>query len=106
MATREIWRWTLDAGGNEIKMPEKTKFLSVGTKDGVTVEMWGVVDVDAPLETRRFTVIGTGHPWRDDPTINMDYRGTVVLMSGAIVVHVFEGVTPAPDTVLLDARGA
>jgi hypothetical protein len=97
MTTREIWRWELQPGANELALPKGAYILSVGTKNGIDVEMWGVVEVlDLPdpnaTETRRFTVIGTGHPWRDDPTVRMDYLGTVVIMSGAIVVHVFEGI--------------
>jgi hypothetical protein len=97
MTTREIWRWELQPGGNELALPKGAKILSVGTKNGIDVEMWGIVEVLDSIdpnatESRRFTVIGTGHSWRDDPTVRMDYLGTVVIMSGAIVVHVFEGI--------------
>lgn len=107
MATREIWRWGLMPGGNTLSMPRDTQILSVGTKDGDSVEMWGITGraenspVPTPTVERMFTVIGTGHPWRDDPTMEMDYLGTVVLMSGTFVVHVFEGIataTPATNT--------
>lgn len=103
MAKREIWRWGLMPGGTTLSMPRDTQILSVGTKDGDKVEMWGIVEPgrDVPTVERMFTAIGTGHPWLDDPTIEMDYLGTVVLLRGTLVVHVFEGIataTSATDT--------
>lgn len=84
---KTIWKYALDVEV-EIEMPIGATVLSVGEQFGGPV-LWAQVDSDAPMEQRTFRMIGTGHEF--DGTGK--FLGTIQMMSGALVVHVFE-VTP------------
>lgn len=71
------------------RMPEGAKILSVaesGMLEGV-LQMWALVDPDAPMEDRRFRVVGAGHPFPDADECR--FVGTVRTLRG-FVWHVFE----------------
>jgi hypothetical protein len=51
--------------------------------------LWVFVDPFMGREPRTFWVVGTGHPLPLE-LASMTYIGTVQLMSGALVFHVFE----------------
>lgn len=89
-----IYKYPLDLDGpdiKEIRMPVGANVLSVQVqRDAVC--LWALVPTDTAAlvdieETRRFLMIGTGHrlPERPDRFI-----GTVQLVGGALVLHVFE----------------
>jgi hypothetical protein len=70
-----------------IPMPDGAKVLCVQVQRGIPV-MWARVDVPAPMEARRFRLIGTGNP--ADETGR--YVGTFQTHGGALVFHLFEAV--------------
>jgi len=69
-----------------VLMPEGAKILSVDQQND-TPYLWALVNPSAPLKAKRFNVYGTGHVVPLNPGV---FIGTVLLMDGALVVHVFE----------------
>jgi hypothetical protein len=90
---RDIWKFALAPGPNEVKMPSGAKVLTAQTQEtSNSVSLWAIVDPDAELEARRFVLLPTGLEWQDDGTIEMRYYGTVQFGGSTVVLHVFEGV--------------
>ena len=89
-----IYKYPLDLEGQDIKeiiMPLGANVLTVQVQRDV-VCLWAMVPTDLPdyaggEEVRRFLVIGTGHRLPEHPT---RYVGTVQMVNGALVLHVFE----------------
>jgi len=50
--------------------------------------IWAFVESEHPLEKRQFLIFGTGHPMPTDPGT---YLGTIQMMHGQLVFHVFKG---------------
>ena len=71
----------------EVKMPRGAQVLTVQEQYDEP-QMWAIVDTDAPKETRRFRLVGTGHPI--DPMLNLTYVGTFQLDHGQFIGHLFE----------------
>lgn len=69
-------------------MPAFAEVLSVGTQDGQTVVTWALVNPDTPSLLKTFRIAGTGHPVQNDD--RWKFIGTVHLLGGRMVVHVFE----------------
>ena len=71
------------------RMPEGAKVLSVAERGefGNRLDVWALVDPDAPMRERRFRVVGTGHPFPDADECR--FVGTVRTLRG-FVWHVFE----------------
>lgn len=83
-----VWKYALDlVEVQELSMPVGATVLHVDEQFGVPC-MWALVDPDAEVETRRFGVVGTGHP---APALS-DGRhvGTFLMRGGEFVWHVFE----------------
>lgn len=75
-----------------IEVPSGARFLSVQEqREGP--QMWLLVDDAAPVETRFFTLAGTGHPIHPD-FHDAKYLGTFQLEGGSLVFHLFEAVQP------------
>ncbi len=72
----------------EVEMPERPDILSLGPpRDGRDeLDMWALVNPDAPLRTFRFTVCGTGHPV---PENRGAFVGSVTTHGGQLVWHVW-----------------
>ncbi len=89
-----IYKYPLSLEGRDVKevrMPRGASVLTAQMQNGVLC-LWALVPQDgAPHfgaeEDRRFLVVGTGHTLPESPT---RYLGTVQLMGGALVLHVFE----------------
>lgn len=87
-----IYKYTLSLEGQDIKevvMPVGANVLTVKVQGG-TLCLWALVPAArgiVPDETRRFLVVGTGQPFPEHPE---RYIGTVQLMGGALVLHVFD----------------
>ena len=95
--TGSIWKFELNIGGgasgvdrqsvHSVRMPTGAEVLSVQTQRE-TPCIWALVNPDAPPENRRFEVYGTGQP------INLSRPlkplGTVQMMGGYLIFHVFE----------------
>lgn len=95
--SRRVWKYLLDAE-SELRMPVGAEILCVRTQAGHPA-MWALVDSNAPLETRSFSIVGTGHIVED----GLVYVGTFHVhpdtLSGhpvgdELVGHVFERVAP------------
>jgi hypothetical protein len=74
---------------DHVKMPDGAQIIHVDWQGPniQQLQLWAVVDPDAPLFDREFRVIGTGHPIADLP--DLQHIGTVVQPIG-LVWHVFE----------------
>lgn len=72
-----------------LSLPEFAKILCVGERGG-TGHMWVMLNPDAEKVTRKFRVLGTGHPIPD--ASKLDYIGTFFMASGKLVWHVFESL--------------
>lgn len=96
---RAVHRFVLDlTDEQDLLLPADAHLLHVARRDGTNdrIDLWALVDPDQPPEPRRIRIAGTGHDLGDDA---LDYIGTVQLVSGRIVFHVFEVPTtaePAP----------
>jgi hypothetical protein len=56
--------------------------------------LWFICDSEWPLEDRVVKIYGSGHDARDLDIFRDQYLGTVQMLSGTFVVHVF--LAPAP----------
>jgi hypothetical protein len=88
---RAVWKWPIPMEVDfEIVMPKGAELLTVQTQyagdPGESPGLWALVDPDAPRETRRFQMVGTGHREVGDLT----YVGTFQVTGGSFVGHVFE----------------
>lgn len=79
-----IWKYPLELGANNLSMPRASSVLSVH-RQGESLCMWAIVDENRISVTRKFVVVGTGHPLPDGLT---KFIGTVVI--DPFVWHVFE----------------
>lgn len=76
----------------ELELPVGAQVLTVQAQ-GEVPRVWALVDEEAPLERRRFHVVGTGHDAGRTPAGG--YLGTFQLYAGGFVGHVF--LEPAPS---------
>lgn len=85
-----IWKFPLEIKDRqEIRMPIGARILSVQLQNE-TMTLWAWVNPDAYHETRAFVIVGTGNEMWDRVKT---YIGTVQTHHGALVWHVFEGIT-------------
>lgn len=85
-----IYKYTLDVTQpvNRVQMPKGAKILHVASvNDQVCV--WARVIPTAPLVDRSLSMVDTGEPLLADHKTSR-YIGTAVLVSGQLVVHVFD----------------
>jgi hypothetical protein len=88
--SRTIWKYgPLSGGYTELTLPEGAKVLSAQVQGG-EINLWAEVDSSMPSRKRFFYVYGTGHELPDNPGT---FIGTVQLHGGALVFHVYEGLT-------------
>lgn len=86
---KTVWKYTLKIDDyDEFEMPVGSKILSVGEQDNKLV-MWVEVndDIRCKKEVRKFRLAGTGHIINE---IYTHFIGSVLMMNGVFVVHVFE----------------
>lgn len=84
---KQIWKYKLDSVHNEIQIPLDGKVLAVQTQNEIP-HIWVLVNSDNEVQTRTFTVVGTGHSFDDT---NKKYIGT--FQDGPFVWHLFEIVS-------------
>lgn len=82
---KAIWKFALSEHCT-LDMPRGATILTA-REQGDDVCIWAEVDPKAPLEKREFRVFGTGF---ELPEKVMVYRGTAMLSSGRLVLHVYE----------------
>lgn len=94
MDNRVIYRYALQVDDfPEIIMPHGAQVLSVAPDRGgrqAQIDLWALVDPMAELEPREFRVVGTGN---QTPTDLGRFIGTVALLGGSFIGHVFEAAT-------------
>ncbi len=83
---KQIWKYKLDGVVNDIQIPMEAKVLTVQVQNEVP-HIWVLVSPENEVETRKFMVVGTGHPFDDT---SMKYIGT--FQDGPFVWHLFENV--------------
>ena len=81
---KQIWKFPIDVGPQEIKMPKGADVLTVQMQ-GNTPCLWALVDIEAEKELRVFNLVGTGHICR---SLKDNYIGTFQM--GPLVWHLFE----------------
>lgn len=86
--TMTIYKYDVPVKGEAtVDMPEGARVLSVGLQ-GSSPKIWALVDPRAPMRPRRFAWRGTGHPATD--VADERFIGTVHLLEGEVVAHLFE----------------
>ena len=86
MSTKTIWKFPLAlVDAYPVDMPRGARILSVADQNG-TLCLWAEVDPEAPCETRRIRIVGSGHPVPQEP--KLQFIGTAV--QGPFVWHVYE----------------
>ena len=88
--TQRILRYTLTTtSDNTIEMPIGAKILSVQAQKG-EICIWALEEDARATDfvSRRFRVFGTGHTIAGGNALT--YLGTVQLLEGRLVLHVFE----------------
>lgn len=87
---KTVWKFTLldVTDQQEIEMPEGAEILHVGQQfpGSWTLEVWALVDPNAPRVARGFVIHGTGHPVMDGGT----HVGSIITAGGQLVWHVFD----------------
>lgn len=82
-----VLKFTLhDQGSALVPLPRGAKVLSVADQRGA-VQLWVQADDKAPLESRHFATLYTGH---DEVPHRGHFVGSVISQSGDLVRHVFE----------------
>lgn len=89
-----IWKFIIDSEDMETEMPQDAQLLHVHEQNGELC-VWAIVNTTNTMMRRQFDVYGTGHPMvvnsaSRHPTSTHPYVGTVHLMGGALVFHVFD----------------
>lgn len=93
MGERVIWKNTLKWTDRQtIEIPEGASFLSAH-KQYRDPCIWYSCDPQAPKVACLITMVGTGHPVPDDAGL---FIGTVLLVNGDLVLHVFCAVGVLP----------
>jgi hypothetical protein len=84
-----IWKYPLSRDGWHGSVPVGARFLSAQVQHSDIV-VWALVDTTAPVETRKFRILGTGFPLEGEPG---EYVGTVQTHNGHFVWHIFVEMT-------------
>jgi hypothetical protein len=72
----------------QVEVPVGAQVLHFDAQDN-RLYLWALVDPSAAATTRlRFHVVGTGHSL--DESKGLVYRATILMYSGALVLHIFE----------------
>ena len=84
----EVWKFPLEnrAVTTKVEMPAGAQVLRVGVQHG-EIQLWALVDPDAPKEARAFEVYGTGHEIKPG---NLRFISTFFVQGGIYVFHAFE----------------
>ena len=83
---KKIWKYTLPVTDYPvIPMQRGARVLSVDVQHG-EVQIWALVDPEAPTELRKFRMADTGHPLEEE-IVSMRFIGTVQM--GELVRHIF-----------------
>lgn len=92
---KSIYKYHLTPFDDEmtLDLPRGARILSVQERQD-NIYLWALVDPKQPTEPRRFFVRGTGHEITETDAAGARYLGTVYLMDGRLVFHIFEHGEP------------
>ncbi len=84
---KRIYKYPLQLGETILKLPFGAQVLTAQDQGG-TITIWALVNTeDIQPETRKFTVVGTGHTLPDSADVS---NWIATLQQGQYVWHVFE----------------
>jgi hypothetical protein len=81
---KTVFKYTLHSTEGTVQLPVGAKILLAGVQD-TGIQLWAEVESTAPLISRQFFVVGTGH---EMPTGRLEYISTVFV--GMLVWHIYE----------------
>jgi hypothetical protein len=86
-----IWKYDIPISDECIihLMPFDAKILSFQLQNGEP-QLWVLVDSTKPMKSRVFRGYGTGHEIENAE--NLVYIGTVIMLNGKFVYHLFEEI--------------
>jgi len=90
---KKIYKYKLQiTDKQQVQMPKDSLLLSVH-RVGEDLCLYALVDPNTPqVDIRHIEVVGTGNPIKYDMGIERKFLGTVVLLDGKFVAHVFERI--------------
>lgn len=84
---KTIWKFPIEVTDRfELVLPVGARVIWVAAQGPEGAVLWAEVDTDAPTETRRFRLVGTGHALVE----GLEYLGSFQLLSGSFVGHLYE----------------
>lgn len=88
---QRVWKYPIERLTDEftLRLPEGARILTVQMQYGRPC-LWAQVDSTAPLTTRTFRIVGTGHPVPDGCLLH--YLGTFQMDGGTLVFHLYESL--------------
>ena len=87
--TKTIWKFPLKIVNDQvIEVPQGAVILTAQAQHDVAC-LWAVVESDRPTVGRHIYIRGTGHEIADAQ--DGDYVGSVQLLGGGLVYHIFAG---------------
>lgn len=84
--SNRIYKFTLQAGMQELPMPEGAVLLDVQMQ-GESAQLWAICNADAKKVNRMICCYPTGV---DLPSVIGDYIATFQLCGGSLVFHAFD----------------
>lgn len=90
---KTIYKYSLKVTDEQVvKLPQQSQILSV-QQQGTGLQLWAMVDSDAPVEDVTIEIFGTGNPIPNIPVgVRREFISTVQMNS--FVWHVFKQVQP------------
>ena len=71
----KIFKYKIEVGGNEIRMPRYAKIISAGLDNNDDMCIWAVVNEEREKEERIILVVGTG--WSIENCREVGFIGTI-----------------------------
>lgn len=83
-----VYKYKIELQDEQIvKLPRGVKILNVDTQDS-EIFIWALVDTERDLREIKILIRGTGHEIIS--CINKKYIGTIQLLGGKLIYHIFE----------------
>lgn len=87
-----VWKFPAPVAGRDdfgLFMPKNAEILTVMVQNDIPC-VWAEVDDTQPTEKRYFRWAGTGYILDTNEYITKQYIGSVMMLDGALVFHLFE----------------
>ena len=89
MATLQVFKYPISAVDYAVlKLPVGAQLIHVATQRDKPC-LWALVDPTAPMEMRKFKVVGTGHAI-DESVEKLIHVGSWLMHGDSLVFHLFE----------------